>query len=101
MGTDVSAIRPNVSKKERALVNASEIRFRLADWLAGDRSLDEFDDWFVPATWDIHNSGDSEAEVLTDEIELRLSEYTDGVLSPEDLKRELSALAGSPHSVSK
>jgi hypothetical protein len=83
------------------MVIAPEIRSRLADWLAGRQSLDEFEDWFVAATWDVHKSGDSEAEALTDEIELRLSEYTDGVLSPEDLRRELSALAASSHPVSK
>jgi hypothetical protein len=83
------------------MVIASEIRSRLADWLAGNRSLDEFEDWFVPATWDAHKAGDSEAEALTDEIEIRLSEFTDGVLSLEDLRRELSALASSHHPVSK
>jgi len=74
---------------------ASEIRARLCDWLSGKRSLDDFEVWFVAATWDIHKSGDPEAEALTDEIELLLSEYSDGYLTSDDLKQELGALASA------
>jgi hypothetical protein len=75
------------------MVRTPEIRAQLCDLLAGKHSLDEFEDWFVPATWDIHKSKDVEAEALTDEIELRLSEHSDGYLTSDDLMRELGALA--------
>ena len=77
------------------MVSASEIREHLSELLSGRRTLDEFEDWFVPATWDIHKSEDAEAEALTDQIELRLSEHSDGYLTSDDLMREFGALAGA------
>ncbi len=81
------------------MVNASQIRARLSDWLEGRISLSEFEDWFVPATWNIHNS-DASVEKLVDEIELRLSEYSGGYLEPKQLREELRAVvdAGRPSS---
>jgi hypothetical protein len=75
------------------MVSASEIRERVAKVLFGDTSLDEFEDWFVPATWDAHKAGDPEAESLTDEIEMNLSEYTSGQLAPEELRSRLAGAA--------
>lgn len=75
------------------MVNAFEIRQRLAEYLQGIISLRQFEDWFVPATWDIHKSNDPESEALTDEIESNLSEYTGGQLSRHDLEKALSDLA--------
>jgi len=72
------------------MVNASKIRERVAEMLFGDISLEQFEDWFVPATWDAHKSGDPEAESLADEIEINLSEYTSGQLSPEQLRSRLA-----------
>lgn len=54
----------------------------------------EFERWFVPETWDIHRANDPEAELLTDEIEMNLSEYSDGVLNREELYKELARIAG-------
>jgi len=72
------------------MVSASEIRERVAKALFGEASLEEFEDWFVPATWDAHKAGDPEAENLTDEIEMNLSEYTGGQLSLEQLRSRLA-----------
>ena len=71
--------------------NAKEIHSKAAEFVAGRISLRQFEEWFVPATWDIHKANDSEAESLADEIDLNISEYTDGVLSADQLKQELAA----------
>ena len=63
-----------------------EIRQRLSMWLDGEISRAQFEDWFVPATWDVHKSGDANLEKLVDEIELYLSEYSDGYLSKQQLR---------------
>ena len=81
------------------MANASEIRTHLADWLDGKFSLAEFEDWFVPETWNVHKSNDPEAESLADEIELRLSEYSGGHLRAEQLREELKELANSNRSL--
>jgi hypothetical protein len=80
------------------MVSASEIRDQVAKLLFGEISLQEFEDWFVPATWDAHKAGDAEAENLTDEIDMSLSEYTSRQLSPEQLR---SGLAGAVFPLAK
>jgi hypothetical protein len=70
------------------MVNASQVRERLADWLDGRISLSEFEGWLVPATWNIHKANDAEAESLVDEIELRLSEYSGGHMAAKQLRKE-------------
>ena len=74
------------------MIGASQIRARLAGWIDERTSLAEFEDWFVPATWDIHKSDDAEAENLTNEIELSLSEYSGGYSSEEQLRMSLNRL---------
>jgi hypothetical protein len=73
--------------------NAFQIRSRLAEWINGGISLSEFEDWFVPETWNIHKANDPEAEALTDEIELSLSEHSGGYLSLDRLKENIKGLA--------
>jgi hypothetical protein len=75
------------------MVSASEIREQVAIMLFGEISLEQFEDWFVPATWDAHKAHDPESESLTDEIEMYLSEYTGGRLSPEQLRSGLAGIA--------
>jgi hypothetical protein len=74
------------------MADVDQIRNGLSEWMDGKITLREFEDWFVPATWDIHQSGDEKAEDLADEIELRLSEYSGGYLSREDLRSEMKSL---------
>ncbi len=64
---------------------ADEIRVALARYLDGSVSLREFDRWFTRATWEIVS--DPVAEALADEIELRLSEYTSGHWTEEELRK--------------
>lgn len=63
------------------MVSAFEIRSRLADWLDGRISFREFEDWFVPSTWDIHLGGDPVAQSLVADIDLEIAEYTGGYKS--------------------
>jgi len=79
--------------------DALQIRSRIADWLDGKISLSEFEDWFVPVTWDIHKGNDPEAEELTDEIELSLSGYSGEYLSLDQLKDKLRELVPVAHPV--
>ena len=62
----------------------TEIHDHLRQWLDGNTSLHQFEDWFIPATWS-HTSHDQEESII-DEIEMNLSEYSDGVISPDQLR---------------
>jgi hypothetical protein len=75
------------------MVSPAEIRQQLSRWIGGEISLRQFEDWFVPATWDAHSAEDKEVEALADEIELNLSEFSDSVLSEQELREELTRIA--------
>jgi hypothetical protein len=75
---------------------AAAIREHLARYLAGETTLDALGDWFVPATWDIDQTGDQTAVDLTDEIILRLAEYSNGDCSEAQLRELLRPLVGPP-----
>ena len=70
-----------------------KIREELGKYLSGEISLQEFQDWFVPETWDIHKSGDQEGIELAREVELRLAEYTNGHRTESELKQMFSRFA--------
>lgn len=72
-----------------------EIRARLAEYLAGQISLDQFQQWFVPATWDIESAGDSAASDVAHEVQLRLAEFSDDHWTEQELHRRLSPLIQS------
>lgn len=66
-----------------------EIAFHLSQYLAGTSSLEEFDRWFVSATWDVKETEDPAAYEMTSKIYLRLAEYTRGDWTEEELKSEM------------
>ena len=74
---------------------AEHIRTRLASYLAGDHTLEEFEDWFVPnALSRVEEMGDRDLDGLIYEIELRLSEFSHGDWSEGELKRLLQPVVG-------
>ena len=75
------------------MASAIEIRERLRNWLDGEISLHQFEDWFVPSTWNVHREYDREVESLVDEIELNLSEYSGGHSTIGQLRQTLQELA--------
>ena len=74
----------------------SEIRSQLLRCLSDQISIEEFEDWFAPATWNVHQSGDRDAEFLTGVIELLLAEFSSGHLSEAELPRQLWRLMNPP-----
>lgn len=73
------------------MLSASEIRNRLADALFYGR-MEEFEDWFVRESWNVHQFGDLELQKLVYALELRLAEYSTGHLDESALHRELIPL---------
>lgn len=68
------------------------IRQKLIEYVTSQLSLQEFQRWFVPATWDVHLSREQGAMDLTYRIDLRLAEYTSGHLPESQLRSELGKL---------
>ncbi len=69
-----------------------EIRDRLASYLVGEISLKDFEDWFVPVSWNIIHSGNLSAINLVYEVELWLAEFSDGYWSETELKEHCKPL---------
>jgi hypothetical protein len=72
-----------------------EIREKLASYLAGEISLADFEDWFVPASWNVVPSGNQAAANLVYEIEIWLAEFSDGFWREEELKNSLQPLVSN------
>jgi len=75
------------------MANVSDIREHLANLLSRNLSLDEFEDWFVPYSWNIHKHGDHDAQQFAYAVEHILSLFDED--SAELRDRLLSELLGS------
>jgi hypothetical protein len=81
------------------MITQIQIRDRLLDYLTRAITLNEFEDWLVVQSWDMHRDSDETAQSLVGAIELRLAEYSDGHLTDEGLERELKGLITSSATV--
>jgi len=71
------------------MVSSGEVRNRLADAIEAQLPLDEFEDWFVQQSWNVHQSKDFDLQRLVFAIELWLAERSSGHLDDDGLLREL------------
>lgn len=67
----------------------TEIRGKLAEYLNSEISLRQFQEWFVPATWDIQTSEPAHILDLAYSIQLKLAEYASDHLTENDLRQAL------------
>lgn len=74
------------------MIEESEVRKRLLAFLRDDLSLDDFEDWLVVSSWDMHLDSESGAQELVWAIELALSEHSSKHLSYDGLKQEFGNL---------
>lgn len=77
------------------MINDSDIRSEIGRFLAGEITLDQFENWLVPRSWNVHQWGSVETQQLAYAIELGLAEHEIGHLSDEDLRKELHQLANT------
>lgn len=59
-------------------------------YLAGERSLQEFQEWFVPRAWDMDVADVSTAAEVASGLELLLAEFSSGHWSEEELKVKMT-----------
>jgi hypothetical protein len=69
-----------------------DIHRHLSEYLDGKMSLADFQAWFVPATWNIHLTGEPGAQELAYEIDHRIAEFTSGHRTEDDLRALLMSL---------
>ena len=71
----------------------AELRNEIVRLLAEEVSLDNFEDWFVQRSWNMHKDSDLVAQRLAYAVELRLAEHDGGQLSESDLRKQLLQLS--------
>ena len=69
-----------------------EIDKHLRAYLSGSSSLRTFEDWFLPATWNLHVEEDPVAGALSAEVSLRLAEFDDNHLDEQELRDEFEVI---------
>jgi hypothetical protein len=70
----------------------SLLRENVINFVLGKMALDDFEDWFVASSWNMHQDSSPTAVALASAVELRLAELSSEHLSEHMLKRELSKL---------
>jgi hypothetical protein len=64
-------------------------------YASGDLSLRDFQDWFIPATWDTRKFRDPDAVRVVRRVQLALAEFSSGDRTEPELKAELAVIAAS------
>lgn len=75
--------------EESAMLSESQIREQINRVLAGELSLDDFEDWFAAQSWDMHKWADENLRRLVGRVELMFAE--DRGESEKDLLERLRA----------
>ena len=74
------------------MINENEIRQKLVEVVSKRLSLDDFEDWLVSDSWNMHLDSSRNAQELVWAIELALAEYSNGHLSSDALQEQLKTL---------
>jgi hypothetical protein len=77
------------------MIEEKDLRARLAAYLQNRLSLDQFEDWLVDTSWNMHRDSAPAVQALVSSIELLLAEYSNGDRTYDELGRELVALAST------
>ena len=96
MALNSCSVTRTIGGIDLGMITEPQIRERLIAFLTNAISLDEFEDWLVQNSWNMHHDSDPAAQELVGAIELRLSEYSSDHLSEEQLRNELMSLARRP-----
>ena len=71
-----------------------ELKNKLIEYISGELSISEFEDWFIPSYWNVHRRNDEELSNLVYDIELELAEYSIGDWTEKELKEHLNLFIG-------
>jgi hypothetical protein len=86
------------------MVQANDIRSAIAEYLGHRLTFDQFEDWIIINTQNIHKWGDEETIGLANAVDHRIAEYVvsdTGKITENLLRSELLVLANTHLSVPK
>ncbi len=74
------------------MISDREIREQLLEYLLKNINLDEFEDWLVQNTWNVHKWGSKETQDLAFSIEAKLAEHSGDHINEDVLRKNLLPL---------
>jgi len=69
-----------------------ELRRELGRYLKTQCSLKEFEDWFVPRSWNFNQNSNPSLQRLVSEIELSMAEFNNGDWTDHELRQQFGNL---------
>jgi len=69
-----------------------QLRKQLGKVISRDTTVRDFEDWFLPATWDLSEKADPTAFALVADVRLALAEFDRGDLTENELLDKLAKL---------
>ena len=78
-----------MGKRDWLMIGVTEIRRQLEEFLAHHIDADEFEDWIVQNTWNIHEQGNESLQNLAYAVDALLAEYSSGQIDEPALRRKL------------
>ena len=67
----------------------TEIYGRVIEYITGAITLEQFDAWYAPETWDVRWDEDGESTAMVHAIDELLAQYTDGSWREDELRVQL------------
>lgn len=74
------------------MLSADLVREQLQKVLASEVDLDDFEDWIVSASWNMHKSADHDVQNLVGAIERQFAIYSDELINKSELFDEFGLL---------
>ena len=81
------------------MIIESQIREQLGRYLEGKSSFEQFEDWLVGNSYNMHKDSNQQAQNLVHDIDLVIYEYLDGNIMEDKLKSMLRSLLIQPRLV--
>lgn len=81
------------------MIMESQIREQLGRYLEGESSFEQFEDWLVGNSYNMHKDSNQQAQNLVHDIDLVIYEYLDGNIMEDKLKGMLRSLLIQPRLV--
>ena len=69
-----------------------ELRQELARYLKGQCTLKDFEDWFVPRSWNFSQNSNRSLQTLVSQIELSMAEFSNRDWSEAELRQQFGIL---------
>lgn len=66
-----------------------ELRQELGRYLKNQCTLKDFEDWFIPRSWNFNQNSNPSLQKLVAQIELSLAEFSNGDWTEKDLRQQL------------